>query len=52
MADDDWVTVALPRPVVERIDQRLAKDRTYRSRGELVKAFTLRGLDDSEKGAA
>lgn len=43
-------SVALPDPVVDRIDKRLKKDRTYRSRGELVKAAVLDFLDEKAHG--
>lgn len=49
---DDWVTVALPRPVIKRVDDALEKDSTYRSRGELVKALVLQGLSSMEQASA
>lgn len=47
-----WTGVALPKPVAERIDAALARDKTYRSRSEFAKAAVLRMLEAGEKGAA
>lgn len=43
---DGWINVSLPEVVVKRIDRRLKEDSTYRSRAEIVKAATLRFLDE------
>ena len=52
MPADGFTSLALPDPVVSRIDAILAKDKTYRSRSEFAKAAVLKALEGAEKGAA
>ncbi len=37
MADSDWVTIKLPRPLAERIDQVINETYAYPTRAELVR---------------
>lgn len=51
-AESGFVGLAIPKPVAEKIDAYLARDKTYRSRGEFVKAAALRMLEHEARGVA